>query len=260
MNVFLLTDLEGIAGVTDIEFMDRAGEKYPIAREKLCESINLAVQTCIEEGAENIYYLDGHGGGGNVYEEKIHARAIKCDISEWEHLLREGKIDCQIELGSHARAGTIGGFLDHTINSKSWFRHCVNGLEMSELSMHALVCGAYDVPIVACIGDETACRQAKEYIPQIFTGAVKKANCRNFAADVRNADEILVSTIRRALQNYKNVPIYQTAEPATVELTLYRTDMCEHILARCKETVERVDARTLRKQVERITSYRDLKF
>ena len=28
MNVFLLTDLEGIAGVDDIEYMDRSGEKY----------------------------------------------------------------------------------------------------------------------------------------------------------------------------------------------------------------------------------------
>ena len=99
MNVFLLTDLEGISGVTDIEFMNRNGEKYEKARMFLSKSINLAVKTAFESGADRVYYLDGHGGGGNVFEELIDPRAQKCSIDEWQQLLREGKIDCQIELG-----------------------------------------------------------------------------------------------------------------------------------------------------------------
>lgn len=260
MNVLVLTDLEGISGVTDIEFMDREGEKYPVAREALCKSINLAVDACFEAGADVVYYLDGHGGGKNVYEEKIDPRAVKCDVPGWEALLREGKIDCLIELGAHARAGTIGGFLDHTFSSKEWFCHKVNGVEMSELSLHALLCGAYGVPIVACIGDEAACRQAKEYIPEIFTGAVKKAEVRNLATDYENADEILVCTVKEALQQYQTVPLYRLDLPMTVELTYYRTDMCEAALKRCGGRVERVDARTLRKQVDKIAVYGDLKF
>ena len=259
MNVFLLTDLEGIAGVTDIEFMDRSGEKYSKARNYLTQSINLATGACFEAGAQNVYYLDGHGGGNNVYEELIDPRAVKCTIPMWETLLKEGKIDCQIELGSHARAGTIGGFLDHTVTSASWFCHRVGGVEMSELSLHALLCGTYGVPVVACIGDETACRQAREYIPGIFVGAVKKAECRNFAVDHENADEILVDCIKRALAGYRSVPLYTLELPATVELTYYRTDMCEQAFASCAPCVERVDARTLRKRIERIEFYSDLK-
>lgn len=260
MNVFLLTDLEGIAGVLDIDYMDRMGEKYQIARGLLSESINLAVRTCFDCGANRVYYLDGHGGGGNVREELIDSRAQKCSISEWQELLRTGLIDCQIELGSHARAGTEGGFLDHTISSKTWFCHRVNGREMSELAMHALVCGAYGVPVVACIGDEGACRQAREYIPEIYTGAVKHADGRNQAVDYANADEILVATLRRALANYKSVEPYRIDTPVEVELTFYRTDMCEKALTKCNTPVERPNARTLRKRVERITCYEDLKF
>lgn len=259
MNIFLLTDVEGIAGVTDIDFMDRTGEKYLIAREKLCESINLAVQACYDTGAECVYYLDGHGGGGNVYEDKIDPRAIKCDIPGWEKLLKAGKIDCLIELGSHARAGTVGGFLDHTVSSKSWFSHRINGVEMSELSMHGMLCGVYGVPVIACIGDEAACAQAKEYIPQIYVGAVKKADTRNVAEDYPNANEILVSCIKEALGNYKSVPAYPYKEPAVIETTYYRTDMCESVLASRESGVERVDARTLRKRVEKIEVYRDLR-
>ena len=260
MNVFIFTDLEGIAGVTDIDFMDKTNEKYGIACKLLCDSINSAVHACFEAGADEVYYIDGHAGGGNVREEAIDQRAQKCSIADWQELTVSGNIDCLIELGSHARAGTIGGFLDHTVNSKQWFCHKVNGIQMSELSLHALVCGAYGIPTVACIGDEAACAQAREYIPNIYCGAVKKASCRNFAEDYGNAEEILTSTIKKALKNYRSVSIYKMDEPATVSLTFYRTDMCERALSRCGDEVVRLDARTLCRAVDRITRYEDLKF
>ena len=259
MNVFLVTDLEGIAGVTDIDFVDKTNEKYSHACRLLEQSINLAVDTCLRFGAERVYYLDGHAGGGNVAQENVHPAAERCTIADWEALLRTGGIDCVMELGAHARAGTIGGFLDHTVSSKRWFSYRIDGLEMSELSLHAALCGAYGVPVVACIGDEAACMQAKEYIPEICTGAVKIARTRNVAQNLENADEILVDTIRLALSTYQTIPPYHVQFPATVELTFSRTDFCEKALSRCSADVERVDARTLRKRICEIRRYADLK-
>ena len=260
MNVLLLTDLEGIAGVLDIEYMDRESEKYLIARESLTKSVNIATKAAVEAGAENIYYLDGHGGGGNVYEEKIDLLAKKVDVSGWEALMREGMLDCIIEIGAHPRAGTLHGFLDHTLTSKEWFCNKINGIEMSELSLHALLSGTYGVPIIASIGDEASCTQAREYIPEIFVGAVKRAEVRNFATDYENADEVLFNTVKEALLNYKSVPVYKTALPATVEVTYYRTDMCDAAFAKCGGAAERADARTLRKTVDSFATFSDLKF
>ena len=48
--------------------------------------------------------------------------------------------------------------------------------------------------------------------------------------------------------------------PATVELTFYRTDMCEEALAHCGDDVIRLNARTLQRKVDRITRYEELKF
>lgn len=260
MNVMFLTDVEGIAGVTHIDQMDRSTPPYEKTRQALTRSINLAVNAAFEAGADTVYYLDGHAGGGNVYEDKVDPRAQKVTILQWETLLSEGKIDCQIELGAHARAGTIGGFLDHTLSSKIFFSHRVNGVEMSELSIHALVCGAHNVPVIACIGDEAACKQAKEYIPAIYTGAVKWATRRNEATDYENTDEILTSTVKEALADYKSILPYKVKEPTTVELTYYRTDWCEGALKNCGDDVERVDARTLRRRVDKITHYSQMKF
>ncbi len=260
MNVFILTDIEGIDAVVNMDYVRSAKEEYQVACRALEKSINLATEACIAAGADKVYYLDGHAGGGNVDVANIDPRAIKCTLEQWEELLREGKIDCQIELGAHARAGTINGFLDHTVSSSEFFTYKVNGIEMSELSLHAAVCGTYGVPVVACTGDETACRQAKEYIPEIYTGAVKKANGRNQATVYENADAILVETVKTAVENYKKVPCYRVEAPATVELTFYRTDMCENVYGICKDFATRVDARTLRRTVPAVTQYADLRF
>ena len=260
MNVFILTDLEGIPGVNSIEQMERGTPPNITAKERLCEWINKTALYCRKYGAEKIYYLDGHGGGGNVFEEQIDPALIKCSIADWGKLLKEGKIDCQIELGAHARAGTIGGFLDHTISSKEWFRYTLNGQEYNELAIHAALCGAYNVPIVACIGDEAACEQAKEYIPEIVTGAIKKASCRNISVDYPNPEEIVEKTVQRALENYKAMPTLKVSFPATIELIYYRTDFCEKAMEKTKCDFVRLDARTLQKRIDKIECYADLKF
>lgn len=258
MRVFLLTDMEGIAGIHDFEQMDREKDTFRSSCALLERTINLAIAACCDNGAQQVYYLDGHHGGNNVIPENMDGRAIACTIADWQALLREGKIDCQIEIGAHARAGTLGGFLDHTLSS-NFFCIKYNGLEMSELSLHAILCASYGVPIVAVTGDEEACRQARSYIPDIFTGAVKKASCRNQAETYPDADRILVETIEKALANYKKVSLIPYAEPAHIQATFCRTDFCEKVLAKRGAEVRRVDARTLEKTAAQIRTYGDLK-
>ncbi len=260
MNIFLLTDVEGIAGVDSIAQMDRTSPEYENTRMLLCNSINKAVSACFDAKADKVYYLDGHEGGGNVFEELIDACAQKCSMKEWFELLKNGSIDCQIELGSHARAGTVGGFLDHTLSSKTIFSIKVNGTEMSEQSLHAALCGKFGVPVIAVIGDEAACRQVKEYMSDCFTCAVKNASERNTAVTYPNADKIMHDTIVAAITNYKSVPLYKVSEPLTVEQTFYRTDFCESVMKQQTAAFERIDARTLKKTKPTLTDYSDLKF
>ena len=259
MNLFILTDLEGIAGIDSIHQMDRTREEYTQSRAALTRSINLAVATAIDCGADCVYFLDGHGGGGNVLDDKIDPRAKKCTIAEWQELLASGAIDCQIELGAHTRAGTEGGFLDHTLSSVSIFHIKVNGREMSEVSLHAALCGAYGVPIVAVLGDEAACEQAREYLPGVITGALKKASCRNRAQTYVDADEILKRTVTDALLHYKDAPIFTIKGPCEVEYCYYRSDMCEDAMRKNGDTVTRFGARCLRKTVAEIKRYEDFK-
>lgn len=260
MNVFILTDMEGISGVNSIDCMDRQNQPYQESRKRLTEELIFAAEVCRKNGAEQIYFLDGHGGGGNILPELIPQWLQQSTLAQWQQLLQDGAVDCQIEIGSHARAGTVGGFLDHTISSGNVYRHCINGREYGELGLHAILCGRYNIPIVFCSGDEAACTQAKEYIPDIYTSAVKVAEVRNTAISYPDAKERIAAGITSALQNYQSVKPHEIDLPATVTITYYRTDMCEKVLARCGDDVTRTDARTLSKTIFSVNSYYDLRF
>lgn len=262
MNVFILCDLEGISGVTTIEQMERGTDGYERACRALERSLNICADAARAAGAENIYYLDGHGGGGNLNPDNIVDYCTGVDIAGWEELVVSGKIDCQIELGSHARAGTIGGFLDHTLTSRAWFSYKIGDKEYSEVGIHAAFLGLYDVPVVLVSGDEVACRQAGEYIDGVFTAPVKVASVRNIAHDYDGADEILRDGVKRALEGYKTVKPHKIALPTDITLTLYRTDMCEEILESTKFDVKRLDARTVTKRAtpDNLRKYSDFKF
>ena len=264
MNVYILTDLEGIPGVTSIDDMERGTERYFHACRMLEKTVNWVVETCVENGAETIYYRDGHGGGGNINPENIDPRAVKIDIEDWNKLMPEGKIDCVLYVGAHARAGTLGGFLDHTFKSKVIFDFSLNGESASELSYIAALHGAFDVPCALCVGDTVACRQAKEYIPEIRTAIVKHATQRNSCQDLPNPEQIIKEAVADALKNYRNIPPYKLSLPITIQQTTYRSDMTDEIYARIiangnPKNVERVDARTLRRIATEINSYWDLR-
>lgn len=262
MNVFILTDLEGISGVTSIDDMERGTEAYERACRCLEHSLNVCAEAVRAEGADNIYYLDGHGGGGNINPDNIVDFCKKVDIVGWQELIMSGKIDCQIELGSHARAGTIGGFLDHTLTSRAWFSYRIGDKEYSEVGIHAAFIGLYGVPVVLVSGDEVACEQAKEYIDGVFVAPVKIASERNVAKDYEDADEIIKDGVKRALAGYKTVKPHQIDLPTDITLTVYRTDMCEDILKETIFDLERLDARTIRKRVtsDTLKTYADFKF
>lgn len=255
MNVFLFTDVEGLPGISAMEQIDRTGESYSAVRENITDCIIKTADFCLANGAETVYYLDGHAGGGNVYPDRI-TNAVKIDKHMCAELLAAGKIDCMMEIGNHARAGTVGGFLDHTMNSGTVFAYKIDGVEQSELSLHALVCAAYGVPTVMCCGDVAACVQAKEYIPDIVAAPVKKASVRNSCECFENAYEIIEAAVKQALGNYKSIKLMECpVANAEVEITYYRTDMCEAAMQKASCDYVRKDARTLVKKLGKITDF-----
>ena len=65
MRVYIVTDLEGVAGVHDIEnWCEPASPNYARAKELLTLEVNAAIAGFRAAGATDILVADGHGCGG----------------------------------------------------------------------------------------------------------------------------------------------------------------------------------------------------
>jgi D-amino peptidase len=260
MNVLIMTDLEGISCVDSIEQM--SGDGYKFACERLMLDLNAAVEGAIEGGAKNVYVVDGHAKGSNFIYEMLDKRAKAVKLDEYHPMLQNREIDAYMKIGCHAMAGTLNGFLDHTMSSATWYNLFINGRKCGEIALGAMYVGAYGVPTVMVSGDEAACMEARDFLGDIVTVPVKYGIGRNKAC-CRPSDEA-ISMIREGAKNAmgligKTHPL-KPVLPAEIILEYCRSDYCDEAFKNNRQTAERLDARSLRKVITRIEKYSDLFF
>ena len=261
MNVMITTDLEGISGVDSIEMVLEVGtEGNRLACERLMLDTNAAAQGAFDAGADRVYVIDGHAGGNNFIQGMLDPRVEELKSPQLVPALME-TVDALMVVGLHAMPGTINGFLDHVQSSRSWYNYYINGRKSGELAQEAIFAAAYGVPLVMVSGDEAACVEARQFLGDISCAVVKYGVGRNRARLI-DSDEAL-SRIRAAARDgmalVEKIRPYMPLLPMELRLELYRTDMCDALVERNHE-VERLDARTVRKIVSKVTRFGDLCF
>lgn len=259
MRVIIMTDLEGISLVDSIDMMDRETDGYRFACERLMADVNAAIAGAADAGADDILVFDGHGGGNNFIPGTLDPRATHCRAFN-DPSIFEGCV-AYMEVGLHAKPGTLNGFLDHVQNSKRWYNYYINGKTYGELAQGAAYAGAYGVPVVMVSGDEAACNEARELIDGICCAEVKKGIGRNKAECVPSEEALqrirtaACEGVRKAVQ----IKPFTVSLPAELKLELYRSDFCDEIYEKNPKLI-RTDARTLVKHTEKIVTYKDVLF
>lgn len=247
MKVFVMTDLEGVSGVSHIEYMDRDTSYYQDARRLLMGDVNAAVAGAFDAGASSVVVKDGHFVGNNFIPDALDPRAkVTVSAGGWYDGV-EGA-DATLFVGAHAMAGTLNGFLSHTQSSAKVFEFRVNGRKLGELGQWALGCGQHGIPLVMMSGDEAACEEARALLPGIVAIAVKRGVGRNRAecCPVADAQCRLREGVRKALSRpFTVAPLVFTA-PLVCEQVYVRPDYADEARG-----CERVDGCTCRKTVNR---------
>lgn len=254
MHIFIVTDLEGISGIGQADqILPENAAEYHKCCEHLMEDVNAAVQGALDGGAHQVTVLDGHGGGRNFLPGKLHPKAVQ-ELGPYPACLAKG-FDAMFLVGYHAMAGTIGGFLDHTQSSLSWYNYYVNGRRTGEIGQMALAAASCSRPVVLVTGDEAACFEARQFLGEIETVAVKRAVGRNCAQLVEPAEarKAIYLAAKAAVPLAGKLPPYRPLLPMELKLELCRTDYAESLLSR--PGVERLDARTIRKISENYADY-----
>ena len=174
-----MTDLEGVAGVYQWEGRDDESrenhERRCRQRKWLAREVNAAADGFFAGGATEVIVNDGHGAGYTIDMDEVDPRIEVIHGRErpfWLPYLDE-TCDATGIVGGHAKAGTPGACLCHTM-SLAIRGFWVNGASIGEMGLQALIAAYFDVPFVFCSGDAFACREMEELIPGCVTVAVKK--------------------------------------------------------------------------------------
>lgn len=250
LKIYILADMEGISGIRRMEQVQSSSGEYEAGRRLMMQDINVAIEGAFAGGAVEVIVADTHGGGGQVRVEEMDARAVY-------EMPGDGRLMPSLDatfagvilLGHHARAGTVNGFLDHTMNSGSWFEYRINDQVVGEIGIEAAWAGQYGVPVIMVAGDAATADEARATLGDVECAVVKwgvgrnKAKCLSLEA----AHHIIHDAAARAVRRSREFTPFTPQLPATIQLTFYRTDMCEEYAFR--PGVERVDARTLRRTI-----------
>lgn len=174
MRVYLMTDLEGCAGIPSFEgYGAPGGPWYEYAREMVTLEVSAAVQGCLDGGATEVLVVDGHGCGAiNPLLLHPEARLLFGRPVGYPFGCDEG-FGAALMVGQHAKSNTDGGHLSHT-GSFEVEEETVNGVSVGEMGLNMLVAAYFGVPTVLVTGDVAAEAEARALVPNIETAAVKQ--------------------------------------------------------------------------------------
>ncbi len=250
MKIYILADMEGISGIRHIKQVQADSPEYAEGCKLMMDDINAAIDGAFLGGATEVVACDTHGGGGQVRIGNMDSKAVY-EMPDYGKLMPslDNSFDGVILIGHHARAGTLNGFLDHTMSSTSWFEYKINDKVMGEIGIEAAYAGYYGVPVIMVSGDEAATKEAKAQLGEVECAIVKwgigcnRAKCLSLP----KAYEIIRKATRKAITSIDTFKPYKPSLPATVQLTLYRSDMADELASRTG--VNRINARTVQRQV-----------
>ena len=220
MRIYMMTDLEGVAGVTDFE--DRTidtrdnHEKRMQMQRLLTGEVNAAVDGLFAGGATQVIVNDGHGGGYTIDFENLDPRAQIVHGSDrpfWLPLLDE-TCHATILVGAHAKAESPPGTNYHTMSKavKDW---SINGVSLGEMGLQALIAGYFNVPMIFVSGEALACQEIGELVPGIITTAVKRGLSRRSAVSWTSpkAREMIRDSAKRSLSQRDKIQPLQFDSP-----------------------------------------------
>jgi D-amino peptidase len=253
MRVFVVCDMEGVAGIVRWEQTSGGKPMYEEARRLYTEEINAAVRGAKAAGATEIVVMDCHGAGGEWMFNSLVPDLLDpaCEYvvqkkwTEYTSFLESG-CDAALFVAMHARAGTPDGVLSHTVSGQAWRNLLFNGTLVGETGINAALCGAWGCPVLLVTGDEATCREARELLGEgLTTVAVKQGLGRFSARHVapQRARELIEEGARRALGDLSAVPPYDPGHPCEVRVEFVSPDRLEEY--RNRRGVEVLDPLTL---------------
>ena len=223
MKIYIMADLEGISGIYCAAQVMPEDAKYVEGRRLMTREVNICAKACKDAGADAVYFRDCHSAGGNCIWEELTEDVDLCISGAIDNTRFPKELDeCDgvILLGYHAKAGTAGALLEHSMSSRGIQNYWIEGRTIGEITIDAAIVGDRGKPVIMVSGDDYACAEARAELPGVVTAEVKRATALEGAVLLtpKRAARLLYEKTMEAVRNLKNVKPLVLQKP--VKLTV----------------------------------------
>jgi D-amino peptidase len=252
MRVYISVDIEGITGLVSWSQCSRPDGKsfdYAFARRMMTHDVNAAVRGARKAGAESIVIKDSHGNSKNLILDELEpgVRLVSGHGAGTDGMMQgiDSFFDCAMLVGYHAKAGTLGGVMEHTITG-GVHRLWINGVESGEIGLSAGVAGQLGVPLVLVTSDLAGCAEALELIRGVETTITKKGLGRYMADLLHPSDTgpLIEAAAERAVRRRSEIAPVIWDEPTTIRAEFNRAEEAD-MAAKLAFAPTRVDGYTV---------------
>jgi D-amino peptidase len=248
MRVYLSSDIEGAAGVSDWDQVRIGSLEFETGRNLLLGEVNAAIDGAAEAGAEHVLVNDSHSTMHNLRPGELRHRASYLSGSHMPRYMMEGldgSYDAVFMVAYHGSIGAEHAILSHTYNPRAFWEVQINGTPVGESALNALVALHHGVPVALITGDAATAQEAQPFMPDVEAVIVKRSVTR-FAAESVHPDtarDLIRAGARAAVQRAGTLQPPRIALPATIQMTFLTADMAE--MATWIRGVERQEARVV---------------
>jgi len=178
MKIYITADIEGVTGATRWDETDRKHADCAEFREQMTAEVAAACEGALHAGASEVWVKDAHGNGRYIIPAKL-PREVQL-VREWSGhpfaMMQEldETFHAALAIGYHARAGSDGSPMAHTMTEVNMVHIKINGQFVSEFMVSAYTAGLVGVPLVFLSGDAAICQEAQAFIPALTTVAVMR--------------------------------------------------------------------------------------
>ncbi|MBM7053484.1 M55 family metallopeptidase [Streptomyces durocortorensis] len=225
MKALISVDMEGISGIVHSSETNPERYDYQRGRELMTAEANAVIEGVLDaEPTADVLVADAHGTFRNLLPEQLdrRARLVRGKPRALNMLAGlDEETDAALFVGYHVRAGEGPGVLAHTMNGEILDVR-VTGRPLGEIGLNAAMAGHLGVPVVLLSGDDAACAEAADLIPEAVTVPVKEA--LGMAAAVTLHPEEARDRLRRAaadaVSRRTEIPPLALTGPLDVEVDL----------------------------------------
>ena len=227
-RVYVLMDIEGVAGVAHSEEGARGNPEYERARRLMTNEASAIVDGVLSaDSSADVMVVDSHGSYRNIIPELLDPRAILMRGKPRETGMMDGideGYDVAIFAGVHGHGGEGSSVLSHTFTGHLLDIR-INGESHGELGLNAMIAGAPGVPVVMVAGDQQVMEAAKALLGTDVELVQTKVSRGASAAEnlhPSRACGLLREAASAAMRNRNARSIVTAREPVTIGIEFDR--------------------------------------